>query len=67
MRLVVVPNSLRDAINEKLDAAIAACPGSEVDRETLFTTLLAYFDEHGVIPDFSIKPILPEIIVRFGP
>lgn len=52
--LVVVPDSLRNAINEKLDAAIAVCPDAEKDREVLYGQLLAYFNEHGVVPDFTL-------------
>lgn len=53
-KLVIVPDSLRAAINARLDAAIAACPEAAADREALYGQLLAYFDEHGVIPDFTI-------------
>jgi hypothetical protein len=52
--LVIVPNSLRDAINAKLDAAIAQAPDAEKDRDVLYGQLLAYFNEHGVVPDFSL-------------
>jgi len=59
MTLVIVPNSLRDAINAKLDAAIMACPEdwafSEGERENLYNLLLRYFDEHGVVPDFTLQ------------
>lgn len=54
--LVIVPNELRDAINAKLDKAIAECPGAEIDRQELFRQLLTYYNDHGVIPDFSVKP-----------
>ena len=50
----IIPNSLRDAISAKLDAAIAECPAAEEDREVLYEQLLDYFDEHGRIPDFSL-------------
>jgi hypothetical protein len=54
-RIVVVPDSLRLAIDAKLDSAIAAAPvGIEVDRDHLYQWMLAWFDEHGEIPDFSI-------------
>jgi hypothetical protein len=56
MMLVIVPDSLRHAIDAKLDAAIAACPGAEKDRDALYSQLLAYFNEHGVVPDFTIAP-----------
>lgn len=59
MRLVIVPNVLRDAIFAKLDAAIAACPEAAAERETLYEQLLAYYDEHGVIPEFTVTPKEP--------
>ena len=52
--LVIAPNSLYDAINAKLDAAIAEFPDAERDREVLYGQLLDHFNEHGVIPDFSL-------------
>jgi len=52
--LTVVPNVLRDTINAKLDAAYKLVPDAEKDRELHYLELLRYFDEHGVIPDFSI-------------
>jgi hypothetical protein len=54
MKLVIVPNELRDAINAKLDAAIATEPGAALDRDELYSQLLAYFDEHGQLPEFVI-------------
>ena len=54
MRMVIVPNELRDAINAKLDTAIAACPDAAKDRDTLYKQLLTYFDEHGEVPDFDL-------------
>jgi len=53
--LVIVPNSLRNAIMEKLDAAIRQCPDAEKDRDVLYHQLLDYFNEHRVIPEFSVK------------
>ena len=44
MTMVVVPNSLRDAIMKKLDAEIAKHPDAEKDREVLYSQLLGYFD-----------------------
>lgn len=54
--MVIVPDSLRDAINRKLDEAIAACPGAEVDRTVFYQELLAYYNEHGELPEFTIEP-----------
>lgn len=53
--LVVVPNYIRDAIHKKLDEQIALHPDAEKDREALYSQLLAYVNEHGVIPDFSLE------------
>ena len=53
---VIVPNEIRDAINTKLDAEIVKHPNAEKERDALYHQLLAYFNEHGVIPDFSLKP-----------
>jgi hypothetical protein len=64
---VIVLDYIHDAINAKLDAAIATCPGAARDREVLYSQLVGYFNEHGVIPDFSIKP--PDIakqVEQFG-
>ena len=54
--IVVVPNVLRDAINAKLDAAIAKCPDAAKERGELYRQLLCYFNEYGVVPDFEIAP-----------
>lgn len=56
----VVPNELADAINAKLDEAIAAYPEvSTADREQAFRVLVAYFNEHGIIPTFSFRLLPP--------
>lgn len=52
--LVIVPNSLRDAINAKLDAAFVECPDAATDRDELYQKLLEYFDKHGSLPGFSL-------------
>lgn len=59
MRIVVVPNDLRDAINAKLDAALAECPEAAPDREHFYDTLLNYYDEHGSLPDFHLAKYGP--------
>lgn len=53
--LVIVPNSLRDAINKKLDEALEACPEAEVDRKGFYNFILSHFNEHGVIPEFTLS------------
>lgn len=55
-RLVIVPNSLRDAINAKLEAAYETCPAARADHEYLFSVLLGHVDEHGTIPDITLTP-----------
>jgi hypothetical protein len=52
---VIVPNYIADAINAKLDAALAECPDAAKDRDALYEQLLGYVNEHGVVPDFSLK------------
>lgn len=63
---VVVPDSLRNAINNKLDAAIADCPDAAKDRDALYGQLLAFFNEHGRVPDFTLAPV-PAMTAREAP
>ncbi len=56
MCIIIVPNIVRDKINEKLDEAFKACPQAAGERDSLYNELLGYFDEHGVIPEFTLKP-----------
>lgn len=53
-RTVIVPNELHNAINAKLTEAFADHPDAEQDRNFLYHELLAFFDEHGYLPDFSL-------------
>ena len=55
MKIVIVPNDLRDAINAHLDAAIAKAPEAEIDREYFYSVLLNFFDENGYLPEFSLE------------
>lgn len=52
---VIVPNSLRDAIYEKIDAEIAKVPDAAPDRLIFYRVLLDHFNEHGVIPEFTLE------------
>lgn len=54
MSVLIVPNELSDAINKKLDEAIGALPMPADDRDHLYRQVLAYFDEYGAIPEFTI-------------
>lgn len=55
MSIVVVPNDLRDAIYAAIDKELNGRPCDDADREVIYEQILAYFDEHGRIPDFSLK------------
>jgi hypothetical protein len=62
---VIVPEALRQAINDALDAALAACPDAARDRDHLYAQLLAFYDEHGYLPSFALAksespPTAPE-------
>lgn len=54
MRVVVVPNKLRDAIQDKMRAKLNGRRITDADFEHLYTELLNYYDTHGVIPEFDI-------------
>jgi hypothetical protein len=53
--MVIVPDSLSEMIDAKLDAAFVHCPDAAKDREYLFARLLQYFDEHGIVPNFKLR------------
>jgi hypothetical protein len=55
MRIVVVPNQVRDAINKAIDEKLDGRPISAEEREDVYNALLAYFDDHGCIPDFDLR------------
>lgn len=72
-RIVIIPDSLREAIHAKLTAAFAELPEvdrliAEKDREFLYGQLLDAFYKYGEIPEFTLAPNLPEFhIVRGDP
>ena len=57
--MVIVPNSLQDEINKKLDAALESieAPAEDIehDREFMYHQLHSYYDEHGFVPDFTLR------------
>jgi hypothetical protein len=53
--LLIVPNSLADAINAAIDKALDGRPCEADEREHIYNQLLLHFHEHGAIPDFSLK------------
>lgn len=59
MRCVVVPNELRDALYAKVDKALESVPFLKSSREAIYQDLLAHYDQHGVIPEFSLEAVSP--------
>lgn len=58
--LVIVPNELSDAINVKLDEELKQWPDATGhDRDVLYHQVLAHYNEHGVLPDFTIVKAIP--------
>jgi hypothetical protein len=57
MRLVIVPNVLRDKINAAIDKELDGRPIEEAERQDVFDKLLAFWDEHGAIPDFKLTKL----------
>lgn len=53
--LVIVPNYLRRELESRLDEQIMLHPDAAKDREELYSQLLDYVNEYGVIPDFSLE------------
>lgn len=54
MSIVIVPNELHDAIHAAITEALHGRPCEEWEREEIYSRLLAYFNEHGRIPDFTL-------------
>lgn len=54
-RLLIIPNVLHDAINQAINKALAGRPCDEHSREQVYQSVLAYYDDHGTIPDFELK------------
>ena len=54
-RLVIVPEALRAAIDAAIDKELAGRPCDPGERDDIFRALLTYFDQHGTIPEFTLK------------
>lgn len=54
-KLVIVPNTLRNAIHAAIDKALAGRPCDDASREIIYYQILAYYDDHGRLPDFTLK------------
>ena len=55
MRYVIVYDELRKALYQRVDAEIERSGAPVDEREQHYTALLHYYDEHGVIPDFTLE------------
>lgn len=56
VKVFIVPNELREALLARIDAALADAPEeARADRDAIYAQLLAYYNEHGEIPEFSIQ------------
>lgn len=53
--MVIVPNDLSEAIHAKLQKAAEGLIITSDEYEQHYKTLLRYFDEHGHLPDFTLK------------
>ena len=59
MRLVIVPDDLGKQIHDAIDRALCGRECSECDRKILYVQLLRFYDEHGRIPEFNLRPTEP--------
>ena len=57
MSIVIVPNIVREAIDAKIDKQLLLQPSLKKHRKEIFQELLEYFDEHGEIPDFTLREV----------
>ena len=65
--LAIVPLVLKDQVaklvrselNERLDAATEGLDVPDSDRELMYGQMLAYFNDHGVLPEFTINKVEP--------
>jgi hypothetical protein len=53
--MVVIPESLRIAIDAAINNALAGRPCDDETREYLFQCILSHYDEFGKIPQFTIE------------
>ena len=53
--IFILRDYVRDTINAKLDQCYRDFPDAAIDREIHFNQLLRYVDEHGTLPEFTMK------------
>ncbi len=55
-KLVIIPQMLIDKLNAALDAAYANAPeAAKGERDIHYNQLLAFVDQYGYVPEFSIN------------
>lgn len=54
MTILIVPNELLDQIDNAIDRELAGRPIADDDRQYVQSALLAFYDEHGAIPEFTL-------------
>ena len=52
---VVVPDSLSNEIDRRLEAEFEKCPNARQDYEHLRRQLITFLDDYGYLPEFSIQ------------
>ncbi len=62
VRYVIVHDELRDAIYRCVDDEIKRSGAPVDERDQHYMTLLSYYDEHGVIPDFTLQKKDPAVL-----
>jgi len=61
MSFVIVPNTLRDAIQAAIAKKLDGMPPADEDTlKHLYHQVLSAYDELGYIPDFDVVPTPPE-------
>lgn len=60
MSFVIVPNVLSRAIYAKIDAELRRVPDAAPNREAFYRQLVAFYNEHGYVPEFSLEKLNDE-------
>lgn len=54
MAFLIVPDFVHDAINAKIDAALAETPEASDGRRHFYEVLLDHYNRHGELPEFTL-------------
>lgn len=57
MSIVIVPEHVDVAIKAALERELALLPEARVAYKKLYNSVLNHYNEHGAIPDFTIRDI----------